>query len=99
MANGTPETNLEQLWVTVQVTVCGAGVIPLNLKTHLPSRSSSVNTSLVFYLTITKGMNAAVSKHARTFDTKFYFPPPSYRETGYETRLRIARRGVFFPRA
>ena len=37
------------------------GVIPPKLKSCLPSKSSSVNTSLVIDLTVTEGMNAAVS--------------------------------------
>ena len=52
---------LEQWWFAVQVAVCGAGVIPPKLKSRLPSKSSSVNTSLVIDLMVTKGMNAAIS--------------------------------------
>ena len=37
------------------------GVIPPKLKSRLPSKSSSVNTSLVIDLTVTEGTNAAVS--------------------------------------
>ena len=57
VASGT----LEPWWFAVQVAVCGAGVIPPKLRSHLPNKSSSVNTSLVIVLTVTEGMNAAVS--------------------------------------
>ena len=52
---------LEQWWFAVQVAVCGAGVILPKLKSRLPSKSSSVNMSLVINLKVTEGMNAAVS--------------------------------------
>ena len=52
---------LEQWWFAVQVAVCGAGVIPPKLKSRLPSKSSSINTSLVINLMVTEGMNAAIS--------------------------------------
>ena len=43
---------LEQWWFAVQVVVCGAGVIPPKLKSRLPSKSSSVITSLVINLMV-----------------------------------------------
>ena len=52
---------LEQWWFAVQVAVCGGGVIPPKLKSRLPSKSSSVNTSLVIDLMVTEGMNTAIS--------------------------------------
>ena len=51
---------LDQWWFAVQVAVCGAGVILPKLKSRLPSKSSSVNTSLVIDLMVTGGMNAAI---------------------------------------
>ena len=51
---------LEQWWFAVQVAVCGAGVIKPKLKSRLPSKSSSVNTSLVIDLMVTEGINAAI---------------------------------------
>ena len=53
---------LEQWWFAVQVAVCGAGVIPPKLKLRLPSKSSSIYTSLVIDLTVPEGTNAAISK-------------------------------------
>ena len=47
--------------------VCGAGVIPPKLKSHLTSKSSSVNTSLVFDLTVTEGMNVVISNACAYF--------------------------------
>ena len=52
---------LKQWWFAVQVAVCGAGAIPPKLKSRLPSKSSSVNMSLVIALTVTEGMNAVIS--------------------------------------
>ena len=52
---------LEQLWFVVQVVVCGAGVFSPKLKSRLPSKSSSVNASLVIDLTVAEGMNAVIS--------------------------------------
>ena len=60
-ASGMSETNAGTWWFVVQVAVCGAKVIPPKLKPRLPSKSSSVNTSLVIDLTVTEGMNAVIS--------------------------------------
>ena len=49
---------LEQWWFAVQVAICGAGVIPPKLKSRLPSKSSSVNTSVVIDLMVSEGMRA-----------------------------------------
>ena len=53
---------MEQWWFVVQVAVCGAGVLPPKLKSRLPSKSSSINTSLDIDLMVTGGMNAAMYK-------------------------------------
>ena len=60
VASGTRPT-LEQWWFVVQVAVCGAGVIPPKLTSRVPSKSCSINTSLAINLTVTEGMNTAVS--------------------------------------
>ena len=66
---------LEQWWFSVQVSVCGAGVISPKFNSRAPSKSSSVRTSLVTDQTVTRGMDAMISTGARTFDTWLYFPP------------------------
>ena len=55
MSSGTSETNSctkVVWWFAVWVRVCGAGVIPPKLKTHLSCKSSSVNTLSVIDLTV-----------------------------------------------
>ena len=61
VVSGTSEANALTMVVWVQVAVCGAGVIPPKLKSRLPSKLSSVNTSLVIDLMVTEGMNAVIS--------------------------------------
>ena len=61
VANGTSETTLELWWFAVQVAVCSAGVIQPKIKSRLLSKLSSVNMSLFIDLSVTEGMNAAVS--------------------------------------
>ena len=58
---GIKHSIMRQILHTFHVAVCGAGVIPPKLKSCLPSKSSSVNTSLVIDLMVTEGINAAIS--------------------------------------
>ena len=60
------------------------------LKSRLPCKSSSVNTSLAIDLTVTEGMNVRYLTHARMFDTRLYYPLPHYREPGYEATDKVA---------
>ena len=75
---------LEQWWFAVQVTVCGAGVIPPKVKSRLHSKSFLYIRHWFIDLTVTEGMTSRYLTHARTFDTRLYFRSPRYREPGNE---------------
>ena len=79
VASGTRDQRLR--WFALQVVVYGAGIIPLKLKSRLPSKLSIVNTSLVICLTFTKGTKATISNACAYVLNQALFSSPALIES------------------
>ena len=69
----------------MHVAVYVARVITPKLKSHLPCKSSSVNTSQAIDLTVNKGMNASISNACAYVSYQALFSSISIDSPGYDT--------------